>query len=69
MIGDTAGLIHPLCGNGMAMALHSAKIAAELVLSIIPGNYHPAKPLKKNMHSNGKSILANGCLWAVSWQN
>ncbi|MGY4384396.1 flavin-dependent dehydrogenase [Pedobacter sp. UYP24] len=30
MIGDTAGLIHPLCGNGMAMAIHSAKICAEL---------------------------------------
>ncbi len=31
MIGDTAGLIHPLCGNGMAMAVHSAKIVSELV--------------------------------------
>ena len=31
MIGDTAGLIHPLCGNGMAMAIHSAKIASKLV--------------------------------------
>lgn len=31
MIGDTAGLIHPLCGNGMAMAIHSAKITAELI--------------------------------------
>ena len=31
MIGDTAGLIHPLCGNGMAMAIHSAKIISELV--------------------------------------
>lgn len=29
MIGDTAGLIHPLCGNGMAMAIHSAKLCAE----------------------------------------
>ncbi|RZJ67341.1 MAG: NAD(P)/FAD-dependent oxidoreductase [Flavobacterium sp.] len=29
MIGDTAGLIHPLCGNGMAMAIHSAKLASE----------------------------------------
>ena len=29
MIGDTAGLIHPLCGNGMAMAIHSAKLAVE----------------------------------------
>jgi len=32
MIGDTAGLIHPLCGNGMAMAMHSAKIASEILL-------------------------------------
>jgi flavin-dependent dehydrogenase len=31
MIGDTAGLIHPLCGNGMAMAVHSAKIVSELI--------------------------------------
>jgi flavin-dependent dehydrogenase len=31
MIGDTAGLIHPLCGNGMAMAIHSAKMASELI--------------------------------------
>ena len=31
MIGDAAGLIHPLCGNGMAMAIHSAKLAAENV--------------------------------------
>ena len=30
MIGDTAGLIHPLCGNGMAMAIHGAKLCAEL---------------------------------------
>ncbi|MFT5103494.1 MAG: flavin-dependent dehydrogenase [Candidatus Latescibacterota bacterium] len=29
MIGDSAGLIHPLCGNGMAMAIHSAKIFSE----------------------------------------
>ena len=31
MIGDSAGLIHPLCGNGMAMAIHSAKIASEMI--------------------------------------
>ncbi len=31
MCGDTAGLIHPLCGNGMAMAIHSAKLASELL--------------------------------------
>ncbi|QWX85140.1 NAD(P)/FAD-dependent oxidoreductase [Cellulophaga sp. HaHaR_3_176] len=32
MCGDSAGLIHPLCGNGMAMAIHSAKIASELLV-------------------------------------
>ena len=31
MCGDSAGLIHPLCGNGMAMAIHSAKLASELI--------------------------------------
>lgn len=31
MTGDTAGLIHPLCGNGMAMAIHSAKLASECI--------------------------------------
>lgn len=35
MLGDAAGLIHPLCGNGMAMAIHSAKIASELVAEFI----------------------------------
>ncbi len=27
LIGDAAGLIAPLCGNGMSMALHAAKLA------------------------------------------
>lgn len=37
MIGDSAGLIHPLCGNGMAMAVHSAKIASELIIDFFEG--------------------------------
>jgi flavin-dependent dehydrogenase len=32
MIGDTAGLITPLCGNGMSMALHASKIANQLIV-------------------------------------
>lgn len=27
MIGDAAGLITPLCGNGMSMAMHASKLA------------------------------------------
>jgi flavin-dependent dehydrogenase len=28
LCGDAAGMITPLCGNGMSMALHSSKLAA-----------------------------------------
>ena len=37
MLGDSAGLIHPLCGNGMAMALHSANIFSKLFLKHFKG--------------------------------
>ncbi len=31
MCGDAAGLIHPLCGNGMAMAIQSGQIVSKLI--------------------------------------
>lgn len=37
MLGDAAGMITPLCGNGMAMAIHSAKIATELLIEFCSG--------------------------------
>ncbi|WP_242926498.1 NAD(P)/FAD-dependent oxidoreductase [Pontibacter vulgaris] len=33
MCGDAAGMITPLCGNGMAMAIHSGKIVTEHTLA------------------------------------
>ena len=30
--GDSAGMITPLCGNGMAIAIHSAKILTECIM-------------------------------------
>lgn len=33
MCGDSAGMIHPLCGNGMSMAIQSAQIASKLILN------------------------------------
>ncbi|MCC9065372.1 NAD(P)/FAD-dependent oxidoreductase [Flavobacterium piscisymbiosum] len=48
MIGDTAGLIHPLCGNGMAMAIHSAKIASELILDYYSGKIKSREELEKS---------------------
>lgn len=35
MLGDAAGMITPLCGNGMSMALHSAKLAFEKINSFL----------------------------------
>lgn len=32
MCGDSAGMITPLCGNGMAMAIHSAKMLSETII-------------------------------------
>jgi menaquinone-9 beta-reductase len=63
MIGDTAGLIHPLCGNGMAMAIHSAKIVSELIVE-----YFNDKSSRKELedkytrewNSNFKSRLKMG---------
>lgn len=31
MVGDAAGMITPLCGNGMSMALHASKLAYEAI--------------------------------------
>jgi flavin-dependent dehydrogenase len=37
MMGDAAGMITPLCGNGMSMALHASKIAAQQILKFLEG--------------------------------
>ncbi|SHG84050.1 NAD(P)/FAD-dependent oxidoreductase [Winogradskyella jejuensis] len=39
MCGDTAGMIHPLCGNGMGMAIRSAQIASELIIDYLEGKF------------------------------
>jgi len=38
MCGDAAGLITPLCGNGMAMALHGAALAAAATHDFLAGH-------------------------------
>ncbi len=38
LLGDAAGMITPLCGNGMSMAMHSAKIAAGLADDFLKGS-------------------------------
>ncbi|NER15626.1 NAD(P)/FAD-dependent oxidoreductase [Spongiivirga citrea] len=47
MVGDTAGLIHPLCGNGMAMAIHAAKICSEALIQFFSGDLPSRNEVEK----------------------
>jgi flavin-dependent dehydrogenase len=68
MIGDTAGLIHPLCGNGMAMAIHSAKIATEVVNDFVNERLTTRESLEetytKQWNKTFKSRLKTGRILA-----
>jgi flavin-dependent dehydrogenase len=46
MSGDAAGMIHPLCGNGMSMAIQSAQIASKLILNYLEGKILTRKALE-----------------------
>jgi len=46
MCGDSAGMIHPLCGNGMSMAIQSAQIASKLILNYSNGKIASRKKLE-----------------------
>jgi len=43
MIGDAAGMIAPLCGNGMSMAMHASKIASEQISKFLDGTISRGK--------------------------
>jgi menaquinone-9 beta-reductase len=58
MAGDSAGLITPLCGNGMAMAIHGAKLLSESILE----NYSERNFVEKNYQNSWKSNFGNR-LW------
>jgi flavin-dependent dehydrogenase len=50
-VGDAAGMITPLCGNGMSMALHASKIAAEIIPSFLE-NQISRKEMEKSYQKN-----------------
>jgi flavin-dependent dehydrogenase len=47
MMGDAAGMITPLCGNGMSMAMHAGKIASGII-----ENFLAAKITRTEMEVN-----------------
>jgi menaquinone-9 beta-reductase len=62
MAGDAAGMITPLCGNGMAIAIHSAKMVSELAVSFCREEI-PRPILEKTYKANWNSQFATR-LWA-----
>lgn len=47
MCGDTAGMIHPLCGNGMSMAIKSSQLASQLIINYLEGKIETREGLEK----------------------
>jgi flavin-dependent dehydrogenase len=47
MCGDTAALIHPLCGNGMSMAIRSAQMASTLIIKYFNSETSNREALEK----------------------
>ncbi|RYY53924.1 MAG: NAD(P)/FAD-dependent oxidoreductase [Chitinophagaceae bacterium] len=63
MIGDTAGLIHPLCGNGMAMAVGSAKLSCELVVGYLRDGLINRREMETGYQKAWKDAFG-GRMWA-----
>jgi menaquinone-9 beta-reductase len=65
--GDAAGMITPLCGNGMAIAIHSGKVLAECIIEL-GGIMNPAQRLmletkyRRSWDANFSSRLKSGRL-------
>lgn len=55
MCGDSASLIHPLCGNGMAMAIMGAKILSESIQKHVEGNRLNRNELERMYAANWKA--------------
>ena len=64
MCGDTAGMIHPLCGNGMSMAIRSAQMASLLIIQFFNGAIKDREALEKQYlrewNTEFKSRLTTG---------
>jgi flavin-dependent dehydrogenase len=63
MTGDAAGMITPLCGNGMAMAIHSSKILVESVIRFCRDPHYKREQLEAD-YARSWSALFEKRLWA-----
>ncbi len=62
LLGDAAGMISPLCGNGMSMAMHSAKIAAKEIGSFLSNHISRAE-MEANYIDERKKTFGRRLMW------
>lgn len=62
MAGDAAGMITPLCGNGMAMAIHASKIVSALVTRFCADDAYTRTQLEHDYAVQWRTLFANR-LW------
>ncbi|MEL7006425.1 MAG: FAD-dependent oxidoreductase, partial [Bacteroidota bacterium] len=62
MCGDAAGMITPLCGNGMAMAIYSAKILSDRVLKYLKEKSYTRLQLENDYRREWNGLFKNR-LW------
>ena len=62
MAGDAAGMITPLCGNGMAMAIHGAKIVSEHVSQFCKNNSYLRQRLEADYRQAWTTLFSKR-LW------
>jgi flavin-dependent dehydrogenase len=62
MVGDAAGMITPLCGNGMAMAIHASKIATDLLTKFFKEESYTRAQLESDYAKQWRQLFAHR-LW------
>jgi flavin-dependent dehydrogenase len=72
LVGDAAGLVDPLSGDGMYEAFASARLAADAVLAGAPERYEAALSSALDQHAaaswkakRAADRYPRACLWAV----
>jgi menaquinone-9 beta-reductase len=63
MVGDASGIIDPLTGNGMAMAVQSAWLAAPILLSLLASPSHRAA-LEQRYRAEHARLFARRIRWS-----
>ncbi len=69
MVGDSAGMITPLCGNGMAMAINAGKILSDLIFRFYNDSNYGRKKLEKDYTEIWNTLFGPRVTFGKRFQN